>query len=150
MAEFVYRAARFDGSMVDGRIEAAARELALRQLRAQGLTPVLIEPAAGTAPLAPAAGPAPAAAPATPDLKPQAARSPGTTATRKILLGDRGPNHTDVHHLTGELAIMLRAGLPLRDVRAATTALAAHQQRIAAPGVEPGQRRRLIGDLVGQ
>jgi general secretion pathway protein F len=113
MAEFVYRAARADGSMVDGCIEASVKEAALRQLRTQGLTPIRIESAAGvefaagvTPPRAgiPPPGVVAQTRPETPAQVP---------ADRNRLGGERAPSHADVHHLTGELAIMLRAGLPL-------------------------------------
>jgi len=97
--EFSYRAADAGGTARDGRVQAATREAALRQLRGQGLTPLqLTETGASTS----------AAAPAT------AIRAPAKPAPRGGWRGtDRGPNATDVHHLTGELAVMLRAGLPL-------------------------------------
>jgi len=99
MADYAFRAARPDGQLVDGRIEAASKELALRQLRGQGFTPIRIDESGTTAavPLAVATLPA----------------APATTPGRRLFFADRGPDHTDVHALTGELAIMLRAGLSL-------------------------------------
>jgi general secretion pathway protein F len=92
MPEFAYRAANTAGAMVDGRIEAAGRDAALRSLRAQGLTPLRLDEADA----APATGVPAAKAPA-----------------RRLFERDRGPGHADVHAFTSELAIMLRAGLPL-------------------------------------
>lgn len=98
MAEYAYRAADASGVTRDGSLQAASRDAALRQLRARGLTPLrLVEGSAG-APAAPAAGGAALGA----QHKPLAWRG-----------RDRGPNAADVHHLTSELAVMLRAGLPL-------------------------------------
>lgn len=90
MADFTYRAARPDGSFVDGRIDAVSREAALRQLQARGVTPVRIEAAVA-------------------DAAAQVTRP----ARRWQLGGDRPADQADVHALTGELAVMLRAGLPL-------------------------------------
>ena len=93
MAEFAYRAADAKGGTRNGSLQAASREAALRQLRAQGLTPLrLVEGASGATAVA-SAGVVPA---------PRARRR-----------RDRGPNAADVHHTTSELAVMLRAGLPL-------------------------------------
>lgn len=97
MADFAYRAVRPDGSFVDGRIDASSREAAFRQLQARGVTPVKLESAAAEA--VGAGGPSPA---------------PGASAPRRRLFaGDRPPGQADVHALTGELSVMLRAGLPL-------------------------------------
>lgn len=102
MPEFAYRAANASGSMVDGRIEAAGRDAALRLLRTQGLTPVRLDEAVGFAPATPVA----------------AARSAGAAAPEPVagagmFARDRGPGHVEVHNFTNELSIMLRAGLPL-------------------------------------
>ncbi|NMG53973.1 type II secretion system F family protein [Aromatoleum aromaticum] len=118
MTEFAYRAAHGDGNMVDGRIEAASRENALRQLRSQGLTPIRLEAAAA------AAVRTGAPKPATPLPSSQQRMSgpakvaskqgrPVVHASRSLFATDRKPGHVDVFHLTGELAVMLRAGLPL-------------------------------------
>lgn len=93
MPEFSYRAANAAGKITEGRVAAPDRDAALRQLRAQGVTPIRVELAGAVA--------------ASVDAKPQAAR-PG-----RRFGADRGPNHVDVHGFTGELAVMLRAGLPL-------------------------------------
>ncbi|MDY0073244.1 MAG: type II secretion system F family protein [Thauera sp.] len=105
MAEFSYRAANAAGAMLEGRIEAHSRELALRQLRAQGLTPVELSAGTGKAAAASAgAGKGPLVAGAAPRAAASSWWRPG---------GERGPNQADIHHLTHELAVMLRAGLPL-------------------------------------
>ena len=94
MPEFAYRAANGAGAMVDGRIEAAGRDAALRSLRAQGLTPLKLDEASATsAPVARSAGAA--------------------TPKCRLFERDRGPGHAEVHSFTSEMAIMLRAGLPL-------------------------------------
>lgn len=103
MPEFSYRAARADGATIEGRIEAPSRDQALRSLRGKGFTPLHIDAAAGAPSIA--AEPAPRA---------QAATGPASGAARRRLWsGDRGPGHVDIHNLTSELAVMLRAGLPL-------------------------------------
>lgn len=95
MPEFSYRAADASGTARDGRLQAATRDAALRQLRAQGLTPLHLAES-GAAPESTVAAAAKSAPP------------------RRAWRGtDRGPNAADVHNLTGELAVMLRAGLPL-------------------------------------
>ena len=94
MPEFSYRAADASGTAQDGRVQAATRAAALRQLRGQGLTPLQLTDS-DTPTLTPAAGGG-----ATADAK---------TAPHRAWRGtDRGPNATDVHHLTGELAEVLR------------------------------------------
>ena len=98
MAEFAYRAADASGATRNGSLQAPSRDAALRQLRAQGLTPLRLVEGAAAAPAAEPAGTAPA---------------PAQTGARGWRGRDRGPNAADVHHLTSELAVMLRAGLPL-------------------------------------
>ena len=92
MAEFAYKAASAAGGVVEGRIEARSRDEAIRRLVEQGLTPVGVFDRAMAA-----------AAPA------GAARQPGT---RWSVGGDK-PTRAEVLALTSELAVMLRAGLPL-------------------------------------
>ncbi|KON79856.1 type II secretion system F family protein [Azoarcus sp. PA01] len=93
MVDYAYRAARADGQILEGHLEAASKDLALRMLRSQGYTPIRIDEAGGAA--------TPFAAPA------------HTTRPAGLFASDRGPGASDVHALTGELSIMLRAGLPL-------------------------------------
>ena len=89
MPEFTWRAAAADGRLIEGRSEAPAPDAVLRQLRERGLTPIQV----GTA------GPQAAAS---------AALGRGGQRTLK------GPvTRADVLAFTGELSIMLRAGLAL-------------------------------------
>lgn len=86
MAEFAYRAASAAGEMREGVVDAQSREHALRQIKALGLTPLLIEQGAGAAANA-------------------AARARGRA---------RGEvNRADVLAFTSELSVMLKAGLSL-------------------------------------
>ena len=95
MAEYVYRAADAAGRVLDGTLDASGRESALRQLRSKGLTPVSLKESAGARP--------------TPSVE-----SAGTsTGARGWRFASHEPDRTDVHNLTSELAVMLRAGLPL-------------------------------------
>lgn len=97
MPEYIYRAADAAGKMLDGTVEAAGREAALRQLRAKGLTPIRLEESDG-------------AQPATDRL---IAHKPASKAASSGFAARRAPDHADIHRLTAELAVMLRAGLPL-------------------------------------
>lgn len=82
MPQFSYRAIGRDGKSRDGVIDADGMELATRQLRAQGLTLLKLEPGSGVA--VPAAH-----------------------------AGGKGPGRQEVLSMTSELAVLLRAGLPL-------------------------------------
>ncbi len=93
MAEFAYKAASARGGVVEGKIEARSRDEAIRRLVDQGLTPVGVFDRAG----------APAAATAT----------VGAPRRRGWIFGADRPTRADVLALTSELAVMLRAGLPL-------------------------------------
>ena len=99
MAEFAWRAVEPSGRMGSGRIDAASAEQAALRLRAQGLVPLAVEPATGAAAVAepPTVAPSPAAA-----------VSGGRRWRREA-----PANRRDVQDLTHELAVMLRAGLPL-------------------------------------
>jgi general secretion pathway protein F len=92
MPEFAYRAASKVGKLVDGHIDAEDQDAALRRLRGRGLTPIRLTGAGQSA--------APAAA-------------PGIGAVRRRRFARRVPDHRDVENFTNELAVMLRAGLPL-------------------------------------
>ncbi|MFV0276400.1 MAG: type II secretion system F family protein, partial [Parahaliea sp.] len=83
MAHFVYKAIARDGKTVDGSIEADGLELASRQLRGQGMTLLKLE--AGSA---------------------QAGGARAKTV-------GKGPGRKQVLAMTSELAVLLRAGLPL-------------------------------------
>ena len=93
MAEFAYKAASAAGGVVEGRIEARSRDEAIRRLVDQGLTPVGVFDGGAT----------------------PAAAAPGVAqrARRRWSFGTDRPTRTDVLALTSELAVMLRAGLPL-------------------------------------
>lgn len=95
MPEFDYRAASAAGKLVDGRIDAGSPDAAMRQLRSQGLTPIRVSDA----------------------LQPGVGRAgPGSAAIQRGVRGfrrRRAPDHQDVYTFTSELAVMLRAGLPL-------------------------------------
>lgn len=83
MTEFVYRASAPDGSLVSGQVDAPSAEVAMRDLRTRGLTPIRVEPG-GVA-------------------------SGGSWSGRR----GQSVSAEDVHVLTSELSIMLNAGLPL-------------------------------------
>lgn len=98
MPEFAWRAASASGQMVDGRLSAATQALAMKQLREQGLTPLLIE-----------------------DVTSAGVMSQATVrGLSQVMIGAsrararKGPvSQADVLAFTSELAIMLRAGLAL-------------------------------------
>jgi len=94
MPEFDWRAVEADGRMARGRLDAASPEQVAQQLKSRGLVPVAVQAASGTV----ATSPAPAA-----------------PAVRKAGLFSRrgGVSRADVLSATHELAVMLRAGLPL-------------------------------------
>jgi general secretion pathway protein F len=93
MADFSYKAANASGRVVQGQIEAKSREDALRRLVYQGLTPVAIfDSAVGEAP----------------------AKANGKPAGGlHFRLGPDSVKRADVMAFTSELAVMMRAGLPL-------------------------------------
>lgn len=88
MPEFDWRAVGSDGRTTQGRSEAAAADLLAAQLKSRGLVPLSVQPAGGASP---------------------ALAVPGGWSWR------RGPRITraDVLATTHELAVMLRAGLPM-------------------------------------
>ncbi len=92
MPEFIWRAAQPDGRLVEGRSEASANGVVLRQLRERGLTPIRIDEA-------------------------EIGVSSGTVAlsgSQRRARAAKGPvNQADILALTSELSIMLRAGLAL-------------------------------------
>lgn len=93
MPEFAYRAASTIGKLVDGHIDAENQDAALRRLRSQGLTPIRLTGAGRSA--------APVEAPR------------GGTVRRRRFARRQVPDYRDVENFTNELAVMLRAGLPL-------------------------------------
>lgn len=97
MPEFAWKAAKADGQMSEGRMEAAGQAQVLRQLRVQGLTPVsVVEASAGTAVIAP----------------PVAQDTERVPFWRRRSQGGAA-GAADVLVLTSELSIMLKAGLAL-------------------------------------
>ena len=96
MVEFSYRASGPNGEIDSGRIIASGRDDALRQLRGRGLVPLRLEdPPAGESERALASEYVPA-----PLQVRKRWRSYKVTAN-------------DIVHVTGELSVMLSAGLPL-------------------------------------
>ncbi len=83
MAQFSYKAIGRDGKSLDGVIEAAGLELASRDLRAQGLTLLKLEAGTGN-----------------------------YTGTEEVAAG-KPPSRENILSFTSELAVLLRAGLPL-------------------------------------
>ena len=83
MPQFSYKSIGRDGKPHDGTVEAGGLELASRQLRAQGLTLLKLEAGAS------------------------AGNSSGTKASGKP------PGRQEILSMTSELAVLLRAGLPL-------------------------------------
>ncbi|MDX1733664.1 MAG: type II secretion system F family protein [Halioglobus sp.] len=98
MAQFSYKAISNQGKTVDGSIAADRIELASRELRAQGLTLLSLQPAADGV-----------------------ARDAGFT------LGTGGARSGDVLAMTRELAVLLRAGLPIDRALKVMIDMAAHQ-----------------------
>lgn len=96
MPEFVWRAVTAAGKVEEGRLSAVSSAAVQRQLREQGLTPLRIDDAASA--------------------NVQSAKVKGGAGLPAPSRGRqaKGPvNAADVHALTSELAIMLRAGLAL-------------------------------------
>lgn len=100
MPEFVWKAAKADGQISEGRLDASGSAQVVRQLRAQGLIPVSVMEADGSA-----SQPIDQAASVAKDTKP--------FWHRKVRQGGGAANAADVLALTGELSIMLKAGLAL-------------------------------------
>jgi general secretion pathway protein F len=99
MPDYAWRAARADGQVTEGRLDAPTQAQAQRQLRAQGLTPIRVTEA-GTV------GASPAVAQADHVSKP-------TPFWRRKAGQGGAANGADVLLLTTELSIMLKAGLAL-------------------------------------
>ncbi len=97
MPEFDWRAVEPDGRMAQGRLDAASPEQAVLQLKQRGLVPVAVH----------SAGAAPAGGSGL-DGAPAEGVAPAGLFTRR-----RGVTRADVLAATHELALMLRAGLPL-------------------------------------
>ena len=86
MPDFSYKAARSDGKMAQGIVTAQTLDLASRDLRNRGLIPVTIQPADATS---------------------------GTSAGNQGFSRSTRANRDDVLNITSELAVLLRAGLPI-------------------------------------
>jgi len=134
MAEFAYKAAGA-GGVIEGRIEARSREEAIRRLVDQGLTPVGVFDDVAT--------PAVAAAP---------------KALGRFRMGADRPTRADVLSLTSELAVMLRAGLPLdnalrvlrgMDHRPSVTTLIGEVLEAVKGGMPLSRALAARGDLFG-
>lgn len=95
MPDFVWRAAQADGKIVDGRLHAGSQVQVMQQLRAQGLTPLLVGEA-GMSPLVSVSTGVVAKAP----------RLGGLSKAKEI-------TQADILVMTSELSIMLKAGLAL-------------------------------------
>lgn len=94
MADFSYKAVRRDGGIEQSSISAANEQAALRQLRERGLTPVkLVAAAAAITSAEPAQG---------------LAFSRVRLSRRRDRIG-----RMEIQSLTSELAVLLRAGLPI-------------------------------------
>jgi general secretion pathway protein F len=83
MPHFSYKAIGRDGKSRDGTVEADGLELASRQLRAQGLTLLKLEAGASA------------------------------TSVSGARISGKPPGRQDILSMTSELAVLLRAGLPL-------------------------------------
>lgn len=115
MPDFTWRAATAAGKIEHGQLSAASVAAAQRQLRSQGLTPLLIE----------ASGAASATLNASPPSSTHGLSTPGKVRVNK------GPvNSADVLALTSELAIMLRAGLALDNALRVLIDMAAHKPSV--------------------
>lgn len=91
MAEFRYKAATASGEAVDGQMDGDSREMVVARLQSQGLIPIKVEAAAGKrGGLAKAGG----------------AKSARASRATRV-------SQKDIGLLTGELATLLKAGLPL-------------------------------------
>lgn len=97
MPDFLWKAARADSQIVDGRLQAASLAQAMHQLRAQGLTPLQISEAGTAAGSALAPGV---------DQTVSPARTSGLFKSSTI-------SQADILVMTSELSIMLKAGLAL-------------------------------------
>jgi general secretion pathway protein F len=98
MPDFHWRAAQADAQIVEGQLQAAGLSQAMQQLRAQQLTPLSVVETHGAA----FPGPAPSA-----DGKQYVVARPGKRLRSKPV------TQPDILAMTGELSIMLKAGLSL-------------------------------------
>lgn len=96
MSNFFWRAARADGQIVAGQLQAATQARAMQQLRGQGLTPLHISEAGATT--------SPTPVPTNPELN---------SARFGRLFASSAIGQADILVMTSELSIMLKAGLAL-------------------------------------
>lgn len=96
MPDFVWKAAQPDAKIVEGRLHAPSQAQAMQQLRAQGLTPLLLSEAGN------ASASGQTSAPLALSASPSAGRFKSSDITA-----------ADVLVMTSELSIMLKAGLSL-------------------------------------
>src|SRR6218665_47129 len=108
MPDFIWHAATAGGQVEQGRLSAANAALALKQLRAQGLTPLHLADASAAA--AGAADPGPMAG-GVGRGGGDGGRMPGGFAQPRQRQSKGPVRAADILALTSELAIMLRAGL---------------------------------------
>ncbi|GKT15211.1 type II secretion system F family protein [Acidovorax sp. SUPP2522] len=104
MPDYVWRAAAASGKVAEGRLTAINEAQALKQLRAQGLTPLTISDLIGAS-----AGAGASSAMVTASAN----EAIGAAAVPKGRSGKGPVKAADVLALTSELSIMLRAGLAL-------------------------------------
>ena len=107
MPQFSYKAIGRDGKSLDGIIEAAGLELASRDLRSQGMTLLKLE--AGTA---------------------------NYTGVEEVAEG-KPPSRENILSFTSELAVLLRAGLPLD-----------RALKVLIDMAVPGQMKQLLAQLL--
>jgi general secretion pathway protein F len=139
MADFAYKAADANGRIVEGQIEARGRDEAFRSLVDQGLTPVGVFDRTTAA------------------QRPETVGAARRSRPRWVLGGDR-PTRADVLAMTSELAVMLRAGLPLdgalrvlltMDHRPSVTALIAQILESVKGGMPLSRALASRGELFG-
>lgn len=117
MPEFSYRAALRDGSITDGTVSASSFAAALRQLRSQGLNPLRLEPVGGDE--TPVSSPRGRSKPVSDREASGSASAAGAPVGPEFRSGrpareNRGAvTRADSQALSAELAVLLRAGLPI-------------------------------------
>lgn len=105
MAEFIYKARRRSGQLVQGEIEAADKATAIAAIERQGLLPVLVEPSKSAAP---------SRRQQTRSDQKQKAKGFYIPATlREIISRKRKPSLQELATYTQQLANLLNAGMPL-------------------------------------
>lgn len=99
MPDYVWKAARADASILEGRLSAPSQARAMQQLRSQGLTLLSIQEAGAAAAASPIAG-----------IKPLHGGEPSRLSR---LLTNQNVTQADILVMSSELSIMLKAGLAL-------------------------------------